>query len=95
MASSTHNLHNYKINESNKHLNAKQLQGMHYYFFSLNMIKKNLGMIKLVVHGSNAHPHEWKEKLMHIFYTSKNTNQWKHIKNYKIDWIGFLAFISL
>jgi hypothetical protein len=61
----------------------------------LNMIKKNLGMIKLVVHGSNAHPHEWKEKLMHIFYTSKNTNQWKHIKNYKIDWIGFLAFISL
>jgi hypothetical protein len=58
MTSSTHNLHNYKINESNKCLNAKQLQGMHYYFFSLSMIKQNLGMIELVVHGSKAHPHE-------------------------------------
>jgi hypothetical protein len=58
MTSSTHNLHNYKINESNKRLNGKQLQGMHYYFFFLSMIKKKLGMIKLVVHGSKAHPHE-------------------------------------
>jgi hypothetical protein len=74
MIFSTHNLHNYKINESNKCLNAKQLQGMHYYFLSLKMIKNNLGMIKFVGHGNKAHPHEWKEKLMHILYTSKNTN---------------------
>jgi hypothetical protein len=61
----------------------------------LNMIKKISGMIKLVVHGSKAHPHEWQEKLMHILYTSKNTNEWKHIKNYKIDWVDFLGLISL